>query len=100
MDKEQSTVKKDHFVEVSVVTTSGSYPSQGFEQAPTHQKVKIILDAAAKHLRIVDTSGWVATANSKEIKIDLSFAENGLAGQVQIDFGPREGGGGNASVGF
>ncbi len=100
MDKDQSVGEKDHFVEVSVVTTSGSYPSQGFEQAPSRQKVKILLEAAARHLGIVDTSGWVATANGKEIKIDLSFADNALSGQVEIDFGPREGGGGNASLVF
>ena len=100
MDKYQAVAKKEQFVEVSVVTTSGSYPSQGFAQAPGHQKVKIILEVAAKHLAIVDTAGWVATANGKEIKIDLSFVDNALSGQVEIDFGPREGGGGNASLAF
>ncbi len=91
---------KEHFVEVSVVTTSGSYPSQGFERVPTHQKVKIVLEKASSSLGIAGTGGWIATVNGKEINIDKSFVDNGLSGQVEVDFGPREGGGGCASLGL
>jgi hypothetical protein len=96
MDKDDS---KENFVEVSVVTTSGSFPSQGFERVPKHQKVKVVLEKTAAHLGIADTGGWIATVSGREIKIDTSFIDNGLSGQIEIDFGPREGGGGNASFG-
>jgi len=96
MDKDDS---KENFVEVSVVTTSGSYPAHGFERVPKHQKVRVLLDKTAAHLGLADTGGWIATVNGKEIKVELNYIDNGLSDQVEIDFGPREGGGGNASFG-
>ncbi len=88
--------KKDRFVEVSIVTTSGSYPGNGFDRVPAHQKIHIQLDQAAKDLKIADTRGWLATVNGRELNINASYLENGLEDQIEIDFGPREGGGGYA----
>jgi hypothetical protein len=85
---------KEHFVEVSVVTTSGDYPKKGFDSVAAQQKVRVELDHAAKHLGLTDTTNWVAMAGDKEINVDLSYEENGLHGKVEIDYGPREGGGG------
>ena len=51
---------------------------------------------AAHKLHITDTTGWVALVDDKELKIEESYEDNGLSGQVEIDYGPREGGGGNA----
>lgn len=85
-----------NFVEVAVVTTSGSYPKNGFERTPIRQKISVILKKAANKLGITDTSDWVATVGEGEVNADSSYLDNGLSGEVEIDYGPREGGGGNA----
>lgn len=87
---------KGNFVKVAVVTTSGSYPDEGFSKVPTHQKIRIFLAEATRELKIADNSGWIARVNNKEIDQEKNYEENGLNGEVEIDFGPREGGGGNA----
>jgi hypothetical protein len=56
--------------------------------------VKVLLKKAAKNLGIVDTDGWVARVDDREIDASKSFHDNGLAGKVTIDWGPAEGGGG------
>lgn len=81
-------------VDIKVVTTSGSYPVDGFDEVPVRQKVRIELDKAAKKLNLTDTSGWVATVDGREINIDQSYQDNGLTGKAVIDWGPNEGGGG------
>lgn len=86
--------KNDNHVQVAVITTSGSWPTEGFEQVPTNQKVKVVLKKAADSIPIVATDGWVAKVNGREINPELSFAENNLSGEITIDYGPREGGGG------
>jgi hypothetical protein len=85
-----------NFVEVAVVTTSGSYPHSGFERTPIHQKISVILKKAARELHISDTSDWVATIDDQEIDPAKTYLELNLHGQVEIDYGPREGGGGRA----
>jgi hypothetical protein len=86
----------ENFVQVAVVTTSGSYPAEGYDRSPVNQKVKIFLAEAARKLNIADISNWVARVGNKEINPELSYEENGLSGEIDIDFGPRESGGGNA----
>lgn len=86
----------ENFVQVSVGTTSGFYPSEGFDKAPSNQKVRIFLAEAARNLNVTDTNGWVARVDNKEIDPEKSYDESGLSGQIEIDFGPRESGGGNA----
>lgn len=87
-----------HFVAVSIATTSGFFPPEGLNRVPSNQKIHIELDKAAHALKIKDTSGWVATIVGPEGKRTLnvaeSYAENGLACIVEIDWGPCEGGGG------
>lgn len=85
-----------NFVEVAVVTTSGSYPKKGFERTPIRQKIGVILKKAADKLEIKDTSDWVATVGEREVNADSTYLDNHLSGKVEIDYGPREGGGGNA----
>lgn len=87
---------EDKFVQVAVVTTSGTYPKTGFEKTPVHQKVKVILKQAATKLGIADTTDWVATVDDKVIDPESTYLENHLHGKIEIDYGPREGGGGNA----
>lgn len=84
------------FVAVRVVTTSGSYPAEGFDRVPMHQPVRQQLAEAVRKLKIRDTKEWVALVGGTEIDPDKSYEANGLEGEVVIDFGPLEGGGGNA----
>jgi len=91
--------KKEHgenFVEVAVVTTSGTFPHEGFSKVPIHQKVRIFLAEAARELNITNYTDWIAMVDNREIDIEKNYEENRLSSQVEIDFGPHEGGGGNA----
>lgn len=92
--KEKGGHNEEKFVEVVVVTTSGNFPEEGFKKVPDHQKISVILKEAVKELKIVSTENWVATVDGKEIKVDASYIENGLSGEVTIDYGASEGGGG------
>jgi hypothetical protein len=86
--------KKENHLQVAVVTTSGSWPKEGFEEIPIHQKVKIVLKKATDLMHIVSTDNWVAKVEGREINPENNFEENNLSGTITIDFGPREGGGG------
>jgi len=88
----------DQFVRVSVSTTAGFYPAEGFDRLPVNQKVEVQLQKAQHKLGIKDTTGWIATVTlatgKKQIDPAKSYRENGLTGNVEIDWGPSEGGGG------
>lgn len=83
------------FVSVAVATTDGYYPGEGYAKVPANQPIKVILDKAAKELHLVDTSGYIATVGGKEVNTSLSYLDNGLQGDITIDFRKVEGGGGN-----
>lgn len=85
---------QENFVEVVVLTTSGTYPATGTERVPANQKVRQQLRKAAKELGLTDTDAWVAKVNGQEIDPEKSYDDNHLTGSVRIDWGPREGGGG------
>lgn len=95
-DPEHGKHHEEKFVEVAISTTSGFYPSTGYERVPLHQKVEVVLQKAAKALNLADTAGWIASVNKSPIDPTRSYEDNGLKGRVDIDWGPREGGGGNA----
>ena len=84
----------EHHVEVQVVTTSGSFPATGTERVSTNQPVENILKKAVKELKIVDTTGWIATVNGTQIDPEKGYSDLGLSGTVSIDYGPPHGGGG------
>lgn len=84
----------DKKVGVAIATTSGFYPETGFIQVPVNQKVEVELKMAAKALNLTDTSNWEAKVAGRTIDPNQSYAENLLFGEVEIDWGPREGGGG------
>lgn len=86
--------EKEQHVSVSVVTTGGSWPKEGFASVPSHQKVRQELEKAGRELKITDVSKWFARVNGDEIDSEKSYLDLGLSGTVIIDFGPREGGGG------
>jgi hypothetical protein len=91
--KEVEEHHKDH-VFVALVTTSGSWPKQGFDRVPEDQPVKAFIARAVAELRIVDTKGWIATVDGREIDPEKNYKENRLCGEVCIDYKPKHGGGG------
>lgn len=98
---QQSEATKEQpgqFVRVSISTTAGFFPAEGFNRVPVHQKVDIELDKAKHALKIKDTEGWIATVadagGKRPIDPGKSYLDNKLAGEVEIDWGPSEGGGG------
>lgn len=88
----------EQFVEVSVSTTAGFYPAEGTDRVPIHQKISVILQHAKNKLTISDVSNWVASVTDtngyRELDPKNSYLDSGLSGTVEIDWGPREGGGG------
>jgi hypothetical protein len=86
------------FLEVSISTTAGFFPTEGFNRVPAHQKVEVELAKAKQELRIKDTAGWVTTvigpSGKRVIDPAKTYLENGLSGEVDVDWGPSEGGGG------
>lgn len=94
---EQAKESGTHFVEVKVHTTAGAYPDNSYDRVPVNQPVRHELQETAKKLKITDITGWIATVNGQELNVDASYRDNGLTtGKIDIDFGPREGGGGHA----
>ncbi len=85
---------KPHHLLVAIVTTAGSFPAEGFDEVPDNQPIKVELESAAKQLKITNTSAWIATVGGRELNVDQSYAANQLAGKVDINYGPRETGGG------
>ena len=89
---------EEQFVEISIATTAGFYPAEGFERVPVHQKVSVLLERAQRELRIKDIAGWIATvtdgSGKRQIDPACSYLDNGVSGNVEIDWGPSEGGGG------
>lgn len=81
-------------VAVRVLTTSGAYPTKGHEAVPASEAVIEVLKRAAKALGIANTSDWVAKIDGNEIDTSRTYSELHLHGEVKIDFGKREGGGG------
>jgi len=75
-------------VELAVETPGGTWPTEGFFEAPAWQHVERQLEHAARELQIVDTSGWEATAGGRKLDIRASFKENRLEGRVIIRYGP------------
>ncbi|RDS84143.1 hypothetical protein [Dyella psychrodurans] len=85
-------------VEVSISTTAGFFPAEGFNTVPLDQKVEEELHKAQLVLKIKDTSNWrvsvVGPGGKRPIVASRTYRENGLFGRVEIDWGPGEGGGG------
>lgn len=95
LEPEQQSKAEPQHIEIAVITTSGTWPEEGFDSVPIHQPIKVQLQHAVKKLKIADTTGWVAKVGNRELNIEQNYLENQLSGQVEIDYGPREGGGGN-----
>lgn len=81
-------------LEVSVSTTSGTYPKKGQKKVKAGDLVAEFLADAQKHLHLTDTSNWAVTVDGKEVNPNQTFAQNGLHDTVVMTWGPRHGGGG------
>lgn len=79
---------------VTVLTLSGIYPPGGAVRVDASERIVDVLDRAAKALHLTDTSGWILSVGSRDLDPSLTFAAAGLAGTVELDWMPREGGGG------
>ena len=86
--------QRPDFVLVSVFTTSGVFPAEGAVRVLAATPVADVLTRAARKLDLGDTATWVTTVDNRDIDPSISFARNGLSGEVEIEWGPREGGGG------
>ena len=95
---EVGAVAPEKVVEVSISTTAGFYPAEGYDRVPVDEKVEFQLEKAALDLNIKPTSDWIAKANGRggmrTIDPTKTYMENELSGRVDIDWGPKEGGGG------
>lgn len=85
---------KPNHIAVATVTTSGVYPTEGYNQVPLNQPIRVELQRAEKAFELTDTGGWVATVDGRPLNVSQSYAASGLTGQIEIHWGPREGGGG------
>ena len=81
-------------VEVSVSTTSGRYPEEGFDRVSEDEKVEFILEKAHRALDLKDTKDWGLNVAGRHIDPDGTYAENALSGEVTLSWGPKHGGGG------
>lgn len=89
-----SRARQDAFIKVAVVTTSGTFPPEGFVRVPRNQPIKVVLAEAVRALQLTDVSNWFTRGDGRELNPELSYADNLLQGCVEIDYGPRAGGGG------
>lgn len=83
-----------HVVFVTVVTTAGTFPAEGAKRYPASTPIAHVLATAAHKLDITDSAGWVVTVAGRDVKPAQTFAQAGLTGEVVLEWGPREGGGG------
>jgi hypothetical protein len=86
--------EKPNHLTVAVITTAGTFPTDGFNSVPLNEPIHVEIEKADKALRITNTTGWVAKVGGKEIDINQTYRQVGLSGQVEIDWGKPEGGGG------
>jgi hypothetical protein len=89
--------KPQHLL-VAIITTAGSFPAEGFDEVPENQPIKVELARAAKELKLTNTTDWVAKVGNTELNIEQSYLANHLSGKVEINFGPRETGGGASQL--
>lgn len=86
--------KQQQFVTLQVVTTSGNYPTDGFQRYNEHEKLSTVLHEAARELRLRNTDGWLAMIGDRQLDPSKSIAENGLTDATRIQWAPVERGGG------
>lgn len=79
---------------VTVVTTAGTFPAEGAKRYNRSTLISSVLADAARKLRLVGTEAWIVTVGGRDVGATMSFAQAGLSGEVALEWGEREGGGG------
>lgn len=82
-------------INVRVHTTSGNYPAQGHEKVHLTEQVQEILKRAADKLELVGTTDWIVRIGDKVISASSTYDQLGEHGEVKLDWGANEGGGGS-----
>lgn len=93
---EKAEHERRNRVFVSVCTTAGFWPVDGFMPVPVDQAIQAVLDETKRELEIPDASGWVARVGDRVVNVNQSYRDNGLAAgsEITVDWGPEHGGGG------
>jgi len=81
-------------VGIQVLTSAGNFPESGFEDYNKNQELKHVLDKAKNHLKLQNTSSWVARLGDRELNPELSIEKNTIPDKSRIAWGPVERGGG------
>lgn len=79
---------------ITVVTTAGTFPAEGFKRYPASTLITRVLADAKRKLEITDTETWIVTVGGHDVDSALTLAQAGLSGEVALEWGAREGGGG------
>lgn len=82
-------------INVRVHTTSGNYPAHGHEKVPAAEQVQEILNRAASELELVGTTDWIVRIGEKVVPASSTYEQLGEHGEVKLDWGANEGGGGH-----
>lgn len=79
---------------VTVVTTAGTFPTEGAKRYPASTPIADVLADAARKLKITGTETWIVTVGGSDVNVTLTFAQATLSGEIVLEWGAREGGGG------
>lgn len=92
-EQEKKVSKKP--IAVAVITPSGTFPSDDdYRRSDGSQAIAEVLALAGAHLKLTNTSDWVAYSNDKLLTVGDTFQHNGLHDIVEIEWHKQEGGGG------
>jgi len=94
MESAMTSTKIGTEIAVQVLTTSGNYPSDSFEDLNRHEPLHAVLSQAAGRLKLRNTDDWVAKLGDRVLNTQLSLEANGIPSRSQIFWGPVERGGG------
>lgn len=97
MDAATANGKKNEprTINVRVHTTSGNYPVHGHEKVSVTEQVQEILKRAADELELVGTADWIVRIGDKIVSGSSTYEQLGEHGEVKLDWGASEGGGGS-----
>lgn len=85
----------DEYVAVAVYTPQGSFPGdEDYRKVPVDQPIEEIIKQANAHLKLTNTSDWVATIDDKEVALNSTYKHLRGCCFVEIEWHKREGGGG------
>jgi hypothetical protein len=94
-EEKHEECEEHRLIAVAVITPSGTYPDDyDYRRSTGTEIVGHILEKAAAHLHLTNTSDWDAFVDNRQIDPNKTFAENHLHGIIEIEWHKREGGGG------